>query len=108
MTTNTQPKDDPLNVEIVGGKLVISIGIDCLAHAIEWSPSLGDYDHVANDYVYPKVTDPERFAREIAIILDREESEDGTTAVHRMLDRAAEVAIENGAEGVWCPGDVPE
>jgi hypothetical protein len=33
------------------------------------------------------------------------EEEDGSTPVHRMLDKAAMDAIENGAEGVHCPGD---
>jgi len=29
-----------------------------------------------------------------------EEDEEGATPVHRLLDRAAQVAIENGCEGV--------
>lgn len=98
------PDDEPLKVEVIGGRLVISIGVRCLAHAIEFAPALTRYNESADEFEHPKVTDPLAFAHEIDAELSKEE-EDGTTVVHRMLDKAAQSAIENGAEGIHCPGD---
>jgi hypothetical protein len=94
--------DEPLKVEIVGGRLLISIGVNCLAHAIELCPSLSQHDEKTGEFHDPVITDPLLFAREIRTVLLQEE-EDGTTAVHRMLDHSAMTAIENGAEGIHLP-----
>jgi hypothetical protein len=98
------PEDEPLKVQVVGGRLVITIGIACLAHAIEFDPSLSLFNEETGEFEYPEVTDPLVFAQAIDCALSQEE-EDGSTPVHRMLDKAALDAIESGAEGVHCPGD---
>ena len=48
-----------------------------------------------------KVTDEAAILQEL-----RHEEEDGTTLVHIMLDKAAERAVENGAEGIELPKPV--
>jgi hypothetical protein len=93
-----------LDVSIIGDRLVISVGINCISNALELGPEFESYDEVRGVFSYPKVTDPVIFARELAIELERE-SEDGTTRVHRMFDAAAKEAIEQGAEGIIVPGD---
>jgi len=83
-------KDAPLNARIEDGELVISIGIDTLCHAVE----------VGRSYGMGEITIHNRdvFIKEILTELN-DESEDGSTMIHRMLDDAASQAIENGAEG---------
>lgn len=98
----TVPADQHLDVKIEGEVLMISVGINRLANAIELAPDLATYDQEIGEFRYPKIIDSKMFAREVAIALERE-SEDGTTLVHAMLDRAACDAIENGAEGVEIP-----
>lgn len=92
----------PLEIGIVEGRLVISVGIATLAQAIEWSPDLFLHDAKTGEFIGPRITDTAVFAKEIALILQREE-EDGTTLVHRLLDKAASEAIDQGAEGVSVP-----
>lgn len=46
-----------------------------------------------------KVIDPAAFAKELARELN-DEDDDGTTRIHRMLDKAIEGAIDQGAEGI--------
>jgi hypothetical protein len=46
-----------------------------------------------------KITDSKIFAKELVRTLNDEE-EDGTTAIHRMIDSAIFKAYENGAEGI--------
>ena len=93
--------EQPMEVKVVGGMLVISIGINCLARALEASPRFYNGESGEQDL---KVTDPEVFAREVARALQREE-EDGSTPLHVLFDNAAESAIEDGCEGVKVPGD---
>ena len=93
-------KKDRLRIDVKGGKLIISVGIDTLARAFEDS----EYNEHFNDLseIYEKlycVTDHKEFAKEVALAL-QEEDEEGTTAVHVLLDEACENAIENGCEGV--------
>lgn len=85
-----EPDDEPLRVAVVGGRLVISIGVRTLAFAVANSP-----DHEGDPI---KITDPLAAAKEIRVELVREE-EDGTTEVHKLLDKAAYDAWENGGEG---------
>lgn len=58
----------------------------------------GARDIRAIDLPY-KVTDAAVFAKEMVREMNRED-EEGTTAIHRMLDDAMSEAIEQGAEGV--------
>ena len=78
-------KDKPLTVEIVDGVLNISLGIDILCFATQ--SEIYDF----------KIVDNNGFSNDIINELLSEE-EDGTTLVHRMLDEAANNAIENGSE----------
>lgn len=82
-------RNAPLQTEIKDGQLVISIGVDTLCHAVSIGRSYGMGEiTVSNNDV---------FANELLNELN-DESEDGSTAVHRMLDDAASQAIENGAD----------
>lgn len=83
-------RDEPLKTEIKDGLLVISIGVDTMCYAVSAGRSygMGEISIIDNDV----------FAGELLQELN-DESEDGSTAVHRMLDDAASQAIENGAEG---------
>lgn len=86
------PRDQQLQIEIVDGRLVISIGVDLLVGAVLECPAIdsGEFE----------VADVDVFAREIAIELEAERSDDGTNLVHQAFDRAAELAIEDGCDGV--------
>lgn len=83
-------RDAKLKTEIQNGQLIISIGIDTLCEAISVGRNYG-----MNEIV---ITDNDIFAAEILQELN-DESEDGSTAVHGLLDDAATRAIDNGAEG---------
>ena len=86
----SSPQTQQLTVKLEGGKLVISVGIGVLCNAIAWPGDL--WERVS-------ITDPDQFAKELVRYLE-EESEDGTTRVHRALDSAALEALEQGAEGI--------
>lgn len=100
------PTPDPsrrkgcLSMKIDDGELSIRIGVEALAIAVEGSPML----ERGEDFVGPKVTDPDRFARELLNELERED-EDGANAIHRAFDQAAVAAIEDGAEGIRLASD---
>lgn len=83
-------RNDPLKAEINDGKLVISIGVDTLCHAVEIGISYGMGEIT--------ITDKDTFVGEILDELNNE-SEDGSTIIHRMFDEAASNTIENGAIG---------
>ena len=84
-------RNQPLQVEINNGRLVITIGVDLLCFATEHSPAMN----------WLNITDNDTFVKEVLNELLAEE-EDGTTLVHRMFDAAATQACENGAEGCEC------
>lgn len=88
-------KDLPLDFQIIGGVVTVTIGVSTLCAA------------VAAGHTFPpdgRITDEYAFARAVVSELSRED-EDGTTRVHRLLELAAVEAIEEGAEGVRVPGD---
>lgn len=90
------PRDQELQVVIEDGRLIMSIGINLLTSAAIECDALdhGDFE----------ITDADVFAAEIARKLEDEE-EDGTTLIHHAFDRAAELAIESGCDGVRGAGD---
>lgn len=97
--------DELLKVEVVDGRLVISIGVDALAFACDHCEFNNPFveaedEHDESDFkqLY-KVVDPEVFAQEVVRALKREK-EDGTTPVHELLDHAFADAIDDGAEGI--------
>lgn len=84
--------DKPLIVEFDGDCLNISVGKNILIHALKYgleSYLMGDVE----------VTDIDGFVKDIVRELEDEE-EDGSTPVHRMLDKAGYSAIEQGSEYV--------
>ncbi len=98
--SSEDPRKADLAMEIIGGKLVISIGVEALAIAVEGNPMLEE----GIDGDGPKVTDPDRFATELLHAL-QDEDEQGTNAVHRVIDEAALAAVESGAEGIRLASD---
>lgn len=87
---------------VQNGRLVISVGIETLAKAIEWAPSLEKFSEEDGEFQHPVIEDPDAFVGEVVRELEKGE-EDGTTLVHRLLGTAAKRAVENGAEGVKLP-----
>lgn len=79
-------KDAVLSVGLEDDQLVIRIGIATLAFALT----------AADEPL--RVVDARLAAEEIVRVLTDEE-EDGTTPVHRLLDKAGLAAWENGGEG---------
>ena len=82
---------DLLDIQIIDEKLVISIGIDALFHAISFSPNYG-----LSDLLFTNKND---FLNAVIDEL-RTEDESGATIIHNMFDEAANNAVENGCDGV--------
>jgi hypothetical protein len=100
-------RQQPLQVEIVDGRLIVSIGVETLAFAAENGPALEDYNELEGEFIGIRVEDPNLFAADVLRYGLDAEAEDGTTRVHEMLDAAMCEAVEQGAEGIWFPGDDP-
>lgn len=81
-----------LIVQLVGGYLMISIGIETLAHAIKMSPELEEYGVIT-------ITNTKLFAEKMVKAIERED-ENGTTPIHTLFDEAARYLIEYGEEGI--------
>lgn len=98
-------RDLPLTVKVTrDGVLTIEIGIDTLAFATLCSDyvwRLADEETGKPGMTRPdtlfKITDAAGFAREVADALT-DEAEDGSSLLSRVLDDAAQKAIEYGAE----------
>lgn len=84
-----------MKVEIEKGVLTIAVPVGALATAAPYAfdKRWGYEQHGLT------VTDENAFAREVLRQL-RKESEDGTTVVHLMLDKAMCDVCEDGGEGV--------
>lgn len=87
---------NPLRIEMRDNQLIISIGLDTLAWAAENHPDLYDDE---NDRGLYKINDHIVFAKDVITEL-KDEEEDGTTLVHRMIDEATMRAISNGSQAV--------
>lgn len=92
ITLPEDPRDHGLTAEIVDGKLIISIGINVLAHACEF----GHPENQADEF---RIVDKDEFAKDILNEITREE-EDGTTPLHRLFDAATLEAIDQGSLGI--------
>ena len=90
-----------LEVKLSDGKLIIEIDVPTLCFAATHGPYFDDIVAAA-DGAEIRITNEQEFAKAILSEL-RQEEEDGTTLVHIMLDKAAEQAVENGAEGIELP-----
>ena len=86
----------PAEAVIEGDNIVIRVPISAIPVAFEAWP-----DAPRNDEADPlySVTDAATFAKGIVRYLN-DESEDGTTRIHLMLDSAMNEALEQGEEGV--------
>lgn len=87
-----------LTVEIEGDTLVIRLPAETLAMAVKFMPKAGIFDAELQDFFSPEITDQAAFLKEMHLALEHEE-EDGTTLVHRMLDKAALHIMHVGGEG---------
>lgn len=87
---------NPLQIEIRDNQLILSIGLDTLAWAAENHPDR--YDGENDRWLYT-INDHVVFANDVLTEL-KDEEEDGTTLVHRMLDEATMRAISNGSQAV--------
>jgi len=99
------PKNQSLDVSVVDGRLVISIGINTLVFSAISRSMEENYNQVTGVYT-PKfiVSDPPQFSKDVAIELCREE-EDGTTPVHKILDAAFDKVLESGTSSIKTPED---
>lgn len=91
---------DSLKCEVEDGRLVISIGIQTLAHAVAYAPWANKFDKDRGDYHRDfAIADELEFAKDVAraITADRE---DGSSLLTDLLDSAAEAAINDGSLGV--------
>lgn len=80
------PRNRHLTVKVIGDQLVISIGVSTLAFAVQR----------ADDWT-GAITNDKGFAKDLARELE-EEDEVGQTTVHRILDEAANRAVEGGSQ----------
>lgn len=102
-------REQALTVELQGGCVVVSIGVDTLAHAFRHSPEGqrirlrpdvaafhpdGDFDEAKL-----RITKPDLFARDVIHALERE-AEDGRTLVTEVIDQACRAAYDDGSEGI--------
>ena len=82
------PAGLPLTVGVEGDQLVIRIGVDTLAFCFEIGDDNNPFDKKVNDFRREyKVTNKHKFARGVADGL-RDEEEDGSTPLTRILDSA--------------------
>lgn len=88
-----------LKVSVKNGRLIISIGMNTLAHAISFANWANTYDDEKGDYFRTfAVSDPETFAKDVKMAM-LEEREDGSSLLTDFLDKASEAAVDDGAEG---------
>lgn len=92
------PKNSLLTAKVVNDQLVISVGIETLAFALQNGPSpLGG-----------RITNAKGFAKDIAVRLMNDPSsrgEENSTPFENLLDDAAGSAIECGSKHVHLDGD---
>lgn len=100
--------NQPLEVEVKGGRLVISIGIDTLAFAANHHDEFTPYDKNLGDWVQRwKVFENGEFALAVARQMGRE-SEDGSTPLTRFQDEMFIAAVKDGCLGIeYCEPGTP-
>lgn len=89
-------RDNEVKAKIIEGRLVISLRVSTLAHAVRHSQHFFDCEENGTKL---KITNEAVFAASVAQALNREE-EDGSTPITRMLDDAVEWVSEQGEEGI--------
>lgn len=93
-------ENTPLSCKIEDGELVIRIGIGVLAFATEGLDPFTVYDPNKRDWrVEWRVTDSLQFAKDIRHELI-DESEDGSSLLTELLDKACTQALDQGSLGI--------
>lgn len=87
--------DSPLKVEVKGGQLTISIGIDRLAYCAEHCPLFYQYPD-EYDPPFKKVEDAKQLAEDVANELMHDRG-DGATRIDLLLDECIKHAYEGGS-----------
>ena len=100
MPTVIDLSDSPLEVRVVSSALVISIGMGTLTWAAEHMEENNPYDDDSRDFKRLwRVKDAAQFAKDVRSAL-RDEGEDGSTPLTRLLDAMCLAAIEDGSVAV--------
>lgn len=82
-------KDQPLEIKVRNGRLVISVGISALAYGVQES----------YEWTGEKISDELQFAKDVARELSRED-EQGNTEFYFLLDKLSQRAIDNGTTAI--------
>ena len=80
----------------VNGGLVLKIGAENLANAAAFHPM---FEHREGRQLV-EILNEAGFAREVARVINEEDANNGSTLFTRMLDKAIELAVDGGCEGV--------
>ena len=90
--------EEPLKVRIKNDRLLISVGLNTLAHATEYCCRLcNEKNHT--QYPYVKVVDKQQLGQEILEVL-LDENEAGDTIVRKMLDDAIQDVYYAGSTAI--------
>lgn len=89
----------PARCKVIANELQFHISESLLRFATENHPDFWD-GKSGIDVPNVKITDMNVFTKEVAGEINREISEDGSTLLTYMLDKAIANAIENGCEGI--------
>ena len=92
-------KDKRLEIILNDGVITISMGIEALAYMVENHSEYYSRQFNPEGFI-KKVVDKQEFAQEVTDALNEELSDDGTTMVHQLFDKAILMAAENGAIGL--------
>jgi len=92
-------KDKRLEIDLKDEVITISIGIETLAYMVTNHSEYYSRQFNPEGFI-KKVVDKQEFAEEIVCALNEELSDDGTTMVHQLFDKAILLAAENGAIGL--------
>lgn len=82
-------RNRPLEINLHGGLLTISIGVSTLCYAIQQADEIQDV----------KIVNEDAFIKDFLVEMDRED-EEGSTKLHKLFDELANQAINDGAFGV--------
>jgi hypothetical protein len=90
----------PLTVAVADGALMITIGVETLAHATAFADWSNPYDEQKGDYIRTfAIVDPLQFAKDIRAAM-LSEREDGSSLLTDFLDKSSKAAIEDGSTGL--------
>lgn len=92
-------KDKRLKVTLSDDVVTISMGIETLAYMVENHSEYYSRQFNPEGFI-KKVVDKKAFGQDIVDTLNEELSDDGTTMVHQLFDKAILRAAENGAQGL--------